>query len=99
MLLCIFSVFILTNLGLVDIDQAREPLFGSLLSGNNIISDAVVPSLNAISVYFYPIREAAYLDKWLYAGGTYQMVVLHFFITLLLHRKRVGTFISIRNAL
>ena len=32
----------------VDIDGIREPVAGSLLYGNNIISGAVVPSSNAI---------------------------------------------------
>jgi photosystem II P680 reaction center D1 protein len=32
----------------VDIDGNREPVAGSLLYGNNIISGAVVPSSNAI---------------------------------------------------
>jgi photosystem II P680 reaction center D1 protein len=31
----------------VDIDGIREPVAGSLLYGNNIISGAVVPSSNA----------------------------------------------------
>ncbi len=48
--------------------------------GNNIISGAVVPSSNAIGVHFYPIWEAASVDEWLYNGGPYQLVVLHFFI-------------------
>merc|ERR1712196_486257 len=39
----------------VDIDGIREPVAGSLLYGNNIISGAVVPSSNAIGVHFYPI--------------------------------------------
>jgi photosystem II P680 reaction center D1 protein len=64
----------------VDIDGIREPVAGSLLYGNNIISAAVVPSSNAIGVHFYPIWEAASMDEWLYNGGTYQFVVLHFFI-------------------
>jgi photosystem II P680 reaction center D1 protein len=64
----------------VDIDGIREPVAGSLLYGNNIISGAVVPSSNAIGVHFYPIWEAASMDEWLYNGGTYQLVVLHFFI-------------------
>merc|ERR1712014_563713 len=34
----------------VDIDGIREPVAGSLLYGNNIISGAVVPSSNAIGV-------------------------------------------------
>ena len=38
----------------VDIDGIREPVAGSLLYGNNIISGAVVPSSNAIGMHFYP---------------------------------------------
>ena len=53
----------------VDIDGIREPVAGSLLYGNNIISGAVVPSSNAIGLHFYPIWEAATLDEWLYNGG------------------------------
>ncbi len=64
----------------VDIDGIREPVFGSLLYGNNIISGAVVPSSNAIGLHFYPIWEAASLDEWLYNGGPYQLVVFHFLI-------------------
>ena len=64
----------------VDIDGIREPVAGSLLYGNNIISGAVVPSSNAIGVHFYPIWEAASVDEWLYNGGPYQLVVFHFFI-------------------
>ena len=36
----------------VDIDGIREPVSGSLLYGNNIISGAVVPSSNAIGMHF-----------------------------------------------
>ena len=50
----------------VDIDGIREPVAGSFLYGNNIISGAVVPSSNAIGLHFYPIWEAATLDEWLY---------------------------------
>ena len=49
----------------VDIDGIREPVAGSLLYGNNIISGAVVPSSNAIGVHFYPIWESASIDEWL----------------------------------
>ena len=38
----------------VDIDGIREPVSGSLLYGNNIITGAVIPSSNAIGVHFYP---------------------------------------------
>merc|ERR1712137_975938 len=61
-----------------DIDGIREPVAGALLYGNNIISGAVVPSSNAIGVHFYPVWEALGFDEWLYNGGTYQFVVLHF---------------------
>ena len=50
----------------VDIDGIREPVSGSFLYGNNIISGAVVPSSNAIGLHFYPIWEAGTLDEWLY---------------------------------
>ena len=36
----------------VDIDGIREPVAGSLLYGNNIISGAVIPSSNAIGIHF-----------------------------------------------
>jgi len=49
----------------VDIDGIREPVAGSLMYGNNIISGAVVPSSNAIGLHFYPIWEAMSLDEWL----------------------------------
>jgi photosystem II P680 reaction center D1 protein len=64
----------------VDIDGIREPVAGSLLYGNNIVSGAVIPSSNAIGVHFYPIWEALTLDEWLYNGGTYQFTVLHFIL-------------------
>ena len=81
-LLTATSVFIIAFIAAppVDIDGIREPVAGSLLYGNNIISGAVIPSSNAIGVHFYPIWEAASLDEWLYNGGEYQLVVLHFFI-------------------
>ena len=62
----------------VDIDGIREPVAGSLMFGNNIITGAVVPSSNAIGLHFYPIWEAASLDEWLYNGGPYQLVIFHF---------------------
>ena len=62
----------------VDIDGIREPVAGSLLYGNNIITGAVIPSSNAIGVHFYPVWESLAFDEWLYNGGTYQFIVLHF---------------------
>ena len=64
----------------VDIDGIREPVAGSLLYGNNIISGAVVPSSNAVGLHFYPIWEAGTLDEWLYNGGPYQLIIFHFLI-------------------
>jgi photosystem II P680 reaction center D1 protein len=64
----------------VDLDGIREPLSGSLMYGNNIISAAVVPSSNAIGLHLYPIWEAQSLDEWLYNGGPYQMIIFHFLI-------------------
>jgi photosystem II P680 reaction center D1 protein len=73
-LLTATSVFIIAFIAAppVDIDGIREPVAGSLLYGNNIISGAVVPTSNAIGLHFYPIWEAASLDEWLYNGGPYQ---------------------------
>merc|ERR1719213_505575 len=62
----------------VDIDGIREPVAGSLLYGNNIISGSIIPSSNAIGVHFYPVWEAVSLDEWLYNGVSYQLIVLHF---------------------
>merc|ERR1712138_60964 len=64
----------------VDIDGIREPVAGSLLYGNNIISGAVIPSSNAIGVHFYPLWESDGYDEWLYNGGTYQFIGLHFIL-------------------
>ncbi len=62
----------------VDIDGIREPVAGSLIYANNIITGAVIPSSNAIGLHFYPIWESLGFDDWLYNGGTYQFLVLHF---------------------
>jgi photosystem II P680 reaction center D1 protein len=64
----------------VDIDGIREAVSGSLLFGNNIITGAVVPSSNAIGVHFYPFWSAIEGDEWFYNGGSYQLIVLHFFM-------------------
>jgi hypothetical protein len=52
------SIFVLS-------DGIREPVAGSLMYGNNIISGAVVPSSNAIGLHLYSIWDAASLDEWL----------------------------------
>ena len=72
----------------VDIDGIREPVSGSLIFGNNIITGAIVPTSNAIGLHFYPIWEAASLDEWLFNGGPYQFIVCHFFIGICAYMGR-----------
>jgi photosystem II P680 reaction center D1 protein len=64
----------------VDMEGIREPIIGSILGGNNLITAAVVPTSAAIGLHFYPIWEAASIDEWLYNGGPYQLIILHFLI-------------------
>ncbi|XVF29918.1 hypothetical protein REPUB_Repub16aG0012100 [Reevesia pubescens] len=47
----------------VDIDGIREPVSGSLLYRNNIISGAIIPTSAAIDLHFYPIWEATSIDE------------------------------------
>ncbi|XP_047951475.1 photosystem II protein D1-like [Salvia hispanica] len=79
-LLTTTSVFIIAFIAAppVDIDGIREPVSGSLLYGNNIISGAIIPTSAAIGLHFYPIWEAASVDEWLYNGSPYELIVLHF---------------------
>ena len=81
-LLVATSCFILAFIAApgADMDGIREPVMGSLMAGNNIITAAVVPTSAAIGLHFYPIWEATSLDEWLYNGGPYQLIVLHFLI-------------------
>jgi photosystem II P680 reaction center D1 protein len=64
----------------VDLDGIREPIFGSLLGGNNVITAAVIPTSAATGLHFYPIWDAASIDEWLYNGGPYQLIIFHFLI-------------------
>ncbi|KAL5231232.1 hypothetical protein ABZP36_030008 [Zizania latifolia] len=81
-LLTATSVFIIAFIAAppVDIDGIREPVSGSLLYGNNIIYGAIIPTSAAIELHFYPIWEAASVDEWLYNGGPYELIVLHFLL-------------------
>ncbi|KAK8479790.1 hypothetical protein V6N11_018564 [Hibiscus sabdariffa] len=81
-LLTATSVFIIAFISAppVDIDGIRELVSGSLLYGNNIISGAIIPTSAAIGLHFYPIWEAASIDEWLYNGGPYELIVLHFLL-------------------
>ena len=72
----------------VDIDGIREPVSGSLMYGNNIISAAVIPSSNAVGLHFYPLFEASSLEEWLYNGGPFQMVIFHFLIGIAAYAGR-----------
>ena len=72
----------------VDMDGIREPISGSLLYGNNIITATVVPSSNAIGLHLYPLWAAASLDEWLYNGGPYQMIIFHFLIAIYAYMGR-----------
>ena len=82
--------FIIAFIGapVVDIDGIREPVAGSLLTGNNIITATVVPSSNSIGLHFYPIWEAQTLEEWLYNGGEYQLIVFHFLIGIFCYMGR-----------
>ncbi|MFP4009653.1 MAG: photosystem II q(b) protein [Spirulinaceae cyanobacterium] len=72
----------------VDLDGIREPISGSLLYGNNIISATVIPSSAAIGLHFYPLWDAATMDEWLYNGGPYEMIVFHFLIAIYAYMGR-----------
>ena len=72
----------------VDIDGIREPVAGSLMYGNNIISGAVVPRPMQLVLHFYPIWEGASLDEWAYNGGPFQLVVFHFLIGIYAYMGR-----------
>jgi photosystem II P680 reaction center D1 protein len=72
----------------VDLDGIREPVAGSFMYGNNIISAAVVPSSNAIGLHAYPIWEAQSLEEWAYNGGPFQMIIFHFLIGIACYAGR-----------
>ncbi|KAJ0470933.1 putative photosystem II [Helianthus annuus] len=40
----------------------------------------IIPTSAAISLHFYPIWEATSVDEWLYDGGPYELIVLHFLL-------------------
>ena len=90
-LLTATSVFVIAFIAAppVDIDGIREPISGSLLFGNNIISGAVVPTSNAIGLLFYSVWEASSMDEWLFNGGPYQLMLSLLRWDLLLNGKRM----------
>ncbi|MBF2016189.1 MAG: photosystem II q(b) protein [Rivularia sp. T60_A2020_040] len=72
----------------VDMTGWGEPISGSLLQGNNIITAAVVPTSAAIGLHFYPVWAAASFEEWLCNGGPYQLIVLHFLIGIYCYQDR-----------
>ncbi|KAM3382526.1 hypothetical protein P3S68_008100 [Capsicum galapagoense] len=76
------SIFIIAFIAAlpVDIDGIREPILGSLLYENNIISGAIIPTSVTICLHFYPIWEVTSVNEWLYNDGPYELIVLHFLL-------------------
>lgn len=72
----------------VDLDGIREPVSGSLMYGNNIMTATVIPTSAAIGLHLYPIWEAASLEEWLYNGGPYELIVFHFLIAIYAYMGR-----------
>jgi photosystem II P680 reaction center D1 protein len=72
----------------VDLDGIREPVAGSLMYGNNIMTATVIPTSAAIGLHLYPIWEAASLEEWLYNGGPYELIVFHFLIAIYAYMGR-----------
>ncbi len=72
----------------VDLSGTGEKISGSLLDGNNLLSAAVVPTSAALGLHFYPIWDAASVSEWLYNGGPYQLIVLHFLIGIICYQDR-----------
>ncbi|OEL18484.1 Photosystem II protein D1, partial [Dichanthelium oligosanthes] len=89
-LLTATSVLIITFIAAppVDIDGIREPVSGSLIYGNSIISGAIIPTYVTIGLHFYPIWKAASVDEWLYNGGPYDLIVLHFLLGVACYMDR-----------
>lgn len=89
-LLTATTVFIIAFIAApsVDMDGTGIPISGALLDGNNLITAAIIPTSAAIGLHFYPIWEAASVDEWLYNGGPYQLIVLHFLIGIICYQDR-----------
>ncbi|KAJ1682720.1 hypothetical protein LUZ63_022059 [Rhynchospora breviuscula] len=81
-LLTATSVFIIAFIAAppVDIDGIREPVL-ALCFMETILFLVLLFLLPQLSVcHFYPIWEAASVDEWLYNGGPYELIVLHFLL-------------------
>ncbi|GFP90413.1 photosystem ii protein d1 [Phtheirospermum japonicum] len=86
-LLTATSVFIIAFIAAppVDIDGIREPVSGSLLYGNNIISGAIIPTSAAIApvaaatavFLIYPIGQGSFSDGMpLGISGTFNFMIV-----------------------
>jgi len=49
----------------IDIDGVHEPIYGSLICGNNLTFHAIIPTIETINFLSYCIREVAFIDEWL----------------------------------
>nr|VDD65215.1 unnamed protein product [Brassica oleracea] len=80
-LLTATSVFIIAFIAAppVDIDGIREPVSGSLLC-KTILFQVPLFLLLQLLVCILPDLEAASVDEWLYNGGPYELIVLHFLL-------------------
>ena len=50
----------------IDIDNVHQHIYGSLIYGNNITSNVVIPTIETIIFHFYPIGEVFFVDEWLH---------------------------------
>ena len=65
----------------VDLDGIREPVFGSILTGNNPITAAVCAHFRRNRGFTsIPCGRRVLSLKWLYNGGPYQLIIFHFLI-------------------
>ncbi len=89
-LLTAATVFIIAFIAAppVDMNGTGSPISGALLDDNNLITAAVVPTSAAIGLHFYPLWDAPSVDEWLYNGGPYQLIVLHFLIGIICYQDR-----------
>jgi hypothetical protein len=73
-LLTATSVFIIAFIAAppVDIDGIREPVSGSLLYGNNIISGAIIPTSAALSRGKWSRREPNCRRVWTWFAGRWR---------------------------
>jgi photosystem II P680 reaction center D1 protein len=58
-----------------------------------VLSGLIIPlTLVSFTLHFYPIWEAASVDEWLYNGGPYELIVLHFLLGVACYMGREWRF-------